>query len=121
MKVQMQGQRLRLRVDEAGLARLLAGEVLENLTRLPGGIDCRQQVRVIDGDAPLVQAVEGGWCFELPGRDLDAYIARLPCREGLAFRLPLPDANEIQIDFEVDVRDSVRSRGVRRKENLKDC
>lgn len=36
MKVQLQQQSMRLRVDEEELARLLAGESVENLTRFGG-------------------------------------------------------------------------------------
>ena len=36
MKIQLQGQSLRLRIDESELARLQVGESIENLTRLPG-------------------------------------------------------------------------------------
>ena len=38
MKVQLQDQSVRLRLDEAELARLLAGESVENMTRF-GGIE----------------------------------------------------------------------------------
>ena len=43
MKVQIQSQSLRLRIDESELARLLAGEVLENQTWLgtPGALSQR--------------------------------------------------------------------------------
>ena len=122
MKIQMQGQRMRLRVDEAELARLQAGEILENLTRLPGGIDCRQQLRVTDDlDARLVPVADAGWCLELPRAQLESYVARLPCREGLGLHLPVSEGDEIDIGFEVDVRDSVRNRGVaKRGRNLPD-
>lgn len=122
MKIQMQGQRMRLRVDEAELARLQAGEILENLTRLPGGIDCRQQLRVTDDlDARLVPAVDAGWRLEVPRAQLESYVARLPCREGLELHLSVSEGVEIEIGFEVDVRDSVRNRGVaKRGRNLPD-
>ncbi|MEO5566745.1 MAG: hypothetical protein ABIR05_08880 [Luteimonas sp.] len=117
MKIQMQGQRIRLRVDEAELARLQAGEVVENLTRLPGGIDCRQQLCVTEGPDALLVAVAAGWQFGLPRDLLQAYVARLPCREGLRLHLPLPGGDDIEFGFEVDVRDSVRNRGVKSSGN----
>ena len=38
MKVQLQGQSLRLRIGEDELARLLDGDVVANETRAPGAI-----------------------------------------------------------------------------------
>lgn len=114
MKVQMQGQRVRLRVDEAELARLQAGEGLENLTRFPGGTVSRQQLRVVPGVTALWTAVEAGWQCGMPIGLLDAYVAQLPCRDALPLHLSLADGSALEIGFEVDVRDSVRNRGSRR-------
>lgn len=110
MKVQMQGQVLRIRIDEAELARLEAGETIENLTRLPGGESARHVVSVAPG-GPSLSVTRDGWTFVLPGALLEPYVARLPCRDGLLVRLPVAGGIELEVDFEVDVRDSVRSRG----------
>mgnify|MGYP006206192543 CR=1 FL=1 len=110
MKVQMQGQVLRIRIDEAELARLQAGETIENLTRLPGGESARHAVSVGQG-GPTLTATSEGWTFLLPRALLEPYVARLPCRDGLLVRLPVAGGIELEVDFEVDVRDSVRSRG----------
>lgn len=115
MKVQMQGQQLRLRISEAELVRLQAGEVIVNLTRMPGGITCRQHLLLGDAAQPALIAEPGGWRFLLPRMRLADYVVRLPCREGLALRLALEDGEVLDIEFEVDVRDSVRSRGVQRR------
>lgn len=117
MKVQLQGQQVRLRISEAELARLQAGETVENLTRLPPGLALRQWLRVCEGPQPALLADAEGWGCLLPPAELAAYVARLPCREGLRLRLPLVEGAEeaLEIDLEVDVRDSVRSRGVSRR------
>ena len=115
MKIQLQGQGMRLRISEAELARLQAGETVENLTRLPGGAACRHALRKVAGAQAALQAEAGGWTFLLPADPLQAYVARLPCRDGLRFRLAVADDDAIEIDFEVDVRDSVRSRGAPRR------
>ncbi len=115
MKVQLQGQLVRLRISEAELARLQAGGTVENLTRLPAGLALRQWLRLGKGSQPeLLVGDAQGWGCLLPPAELAAYVARLPCREGLRLRLPLAEGAEdvIEIDLEVDVRDSVRSRGV---------
>lgn len=117
MKVQLQGQQIRLRISEAELARLQAGEVVENLTRLPAGLPLRQWLRLDEGSQPALPAETDGWGCLLPRAELARYVARLPCREGLRLRLPLAEGAEeaVEIDLEVDVRDSVRSRGMAKR------
>jgi len=115
MKVQLQGQSLRLRIDEAELARLQAGESIENLTRLPGGATLRQQLHLVDADMPTLQLLEDGFEFGLGAAALADYVARLPCRDGLVFSHSITDTDAIEIHFEVDVRDSVKNRGVTRR------
>jgi hypothetical protein len=111
MKVQLQGQTLRFRIDEAELAVLQAGGVVENRTCLPGAC-LTQSVVLTDSPAPTL---ERGVRLQLPRSLLDTYVARLPCRDGLTIRLPLPaDQESLEIVFEVDVRDSVRTRGPRK-------
>ena len=114
MKVQMQGQALRIRISEVELARLRDGETVENLTRLPGDLS-RHQVRMIEGGEPTLAPAPGGWAFGLPHGELDPYVARLPCRDGLAMRLPVDGGGELEVEFEVDVRDSIRSRGTAKR------
>ena len=109
MKVQLQGQSLRLRIDEDELARLLGGADVANATRA-GGAVLRHAVRLEPGDAPLFTADGDGWCFGLPEAALRDYVARLPCRDALAFTLGEGGA-ALALAFEVDVRDSVRHRG----------
>lgn len=101
MRVQQQGQALRLRIDEAELARLLAGEAVENITRWPDGRVEAQRVAL--ADAAQWQRADDGWCVELPQDDVRALAARLPSRDGLAFAL-----DGLDVTFDVDVRDSAR-------------
>ena len=110
MKGQRQGQSLRVRISEAELARLQAGEAVANLTRLPGGENWRHEVGLVGGDEPSLLAVQGGWTLSLPRALLQPYVARLPCRDGLGFRVPVEEGPDLEVDFEVDVRDSVRTR-----------
>lgn len=114
MKVQMQGQVLRIRIDESELAWLQAGETVENLTRLPEGASTRHVVSVAEG-GPSLTATREGWTFLLPRALLEPYVARLPCRDGLVVRLPLEEGGELEVHFEVDVRDSIRSRGTAKR------
>ncbi|MGY1457163.1 MULTISPECIES: hypothetical protein [unclassified Luteimonas] len=110
MKVQLQGQSLRLRIGEDELARLLDGETIANETRA-AGVALRQLLRIAPGEeAPTLSSDGGDWIFALPEGPVRDYVGRLPCRDALEFELPGADAT-LQLAFEVDVRDSVRRRG----------
>ncbi|MCW4454844.1 hypothetical protein OK348_08540 [Flavobacterium sp. MXW15] len=120
MKIQMQRQSLRLRVSEQQLAALRAGEAVENLTRLAPGAVCRQVVTATDDGPACLEISPVVWSLRLPRQALEAYAARLPCREGLGFALPTGDEEVLQVSFEVDVRDSVRHRGTAKRKPAPD-
>ena len=111
MKVQMQGQQLRLRISEAELAQLQSGKTLANLTKLPSGVNCLQALKT--GAQVRWTGAAGDWCFELSQAALEDYVSGLPCRDALVFMMPVPESDAIEIHFEVDVRDSVRTRRAR--------
>jgi len=113
VKVQLQGQSLRLRIGEDELERLLAGGTIANETRA-GAATLRQVVRIVPGDAVALSVESGGWAFDLPEAAVRDYVARLPCREALVFELPSA-GTALDLAFEVDVRDSVRRRGPPRR------
>jgi hypothetical protein len=108
MKVQLQGQALRLRIDEAELARLLDGKALRNETRWPDGQTRWQQLAL--ADRPGWRWEEPGWCLWLAEREVRELAARLPSRDGLLLELPTPDGTALEVRFDVDVRDSTRQR-----------
>ncbi len=117
MKIQINGQQLRFRIDEDALAELLDSGHLTRSSHLSPGVRLVQ--RIVLGDAPdgaALQVEPGAWSLRLPRADLLDYVARLPCREGLEYLLPgaAPDA-PLRVGIEVDVRDSVRRRGPRRR------
>jgi len=108
MRVQLEGQTLRLRVDEAELTQLLAGGVAENRTRLPDG---RQEIQHVHLAHQLAwQREDAHWHIGLPDAEVRALSARLPSREGLHFELATPESGKLDILFDVDVRDSARKR-----------
>lgn len=120
MKLQLQGQRVRLRLDEAELARLLAGDMIVNATDLGAGIEFRQLLGLYAGTAPLLQATAGQWRWHLPEAAVREYVGRLPCREALGFELACHDESGeagavVSLRFEVDVRDSLQLRGARHR------
>lgn len=105
MKLQLQGQTLRFRIDEAELAALLEGEEVVNRTSLPGSATFVQSLTLIERGEAALACMPGHWRLHLPRTEVEAYTTRLPCREGLEFQL-----EQLQLTFEVDVRDSVRKR-----------
>lgn len=115
MKLQLQGQRMRLRLDEAELARLLAGEAIVNATELGTGLRCCQSLRLHADAQPSLQATPGEWHVGLPDAAVRDYVQRLPCREALEFALACDDNAVLMLHFEVDVRDSLQLRGARRR------
>jgi len=108
MRVQLEAQSLRLRIDEAELARLLAGEAVENRTQLPDGRIDSQRLQL--GPDLAWQREHDAWQLVLPATDVRALSERLPSRAGLQFAMSVPGAQALQILFDIDVRDSARKR-----------
>lgn len=108
MRVQLHGQTLRLRIDEAELAVLLAGDRVENATRWPDGRN--QHQRLMLAVQASWQRLDDGWCLTLVEADVRALAARLPSRDGLSFALDTPGGGVLDVLFDVDVRDSLRQR-----------
>lgn len=108
MRVQLEGQSLRLRIDEEELARLLAGGSVDNRTALPDGHVEMHQLSL----APRIGWQREGivWHISLPDTEVRALSQRLPSREGLQFSLSTLSGEVLQIVFDVDVRDSARKR-----------
>ena len=116
MKLQLQGQSVRLRIDEAELARMLAGEAVVNRTRLGATTGFSQSLLLGQGETPVIALQDGDWHVVLPARAVADYVERLPCRHALSFELGMEDGTRLSLDFEVDVRDSLQARGPRRRE-----
>ncbi len=126
MKLQLQGQRVRLRVDEAELARLLAGDTVVNRTLLGAAAEFSQWLVLSAGSGagegigtvPSFVVRDGNWHVALPRDVVESYAGRLPCRHALGFEIDLGGAEMVGVDFEVDVRDSLKARGPRRRQDV---
>lgn len=109
MKLQIEDQRLRFRISEAELTRLLAGTTLSDETRL-GPSDHRwRHLRLQPGTGPRLDWGDGQITLHLPRTAVEDYAASLPRRDALRFTLDCA-GEAVTLDFEVDVRDSVRTR-----------
>ena len=107
MKLQLDGQHLRLRIDEDELSRLLAGDVVVARTRFAGRFAVDATLRIDDRVAPTLEGGIDDWRFVLPAGEVRALAARLPTRDGLGWMLS-PGADALEVRFDVDVRDSAR-------------
>lgn len=114
MKVQLQQQSVRVRVDEDELARLLAGQTLSNLTRLGSAPPWALLIVLGAQDAATLDQEGHAPRIVLPTGLITAYSERLPCRDGLSFRLE-QGHEPVKLQFDVDVRDSIRQRGATRR------
>ena len=108
MRVQMEGQTLRLRVDEAELAQLLSGGLAENCTLLPDGREQIQRIRLAESLAWRHE--DAVWNIDIPEADVRALRDRLPSRDGLRFDIRASATHSLEVLFDVDVRDSARRR-----------
>lgn len=114
MKIQLQQQSVRLRLDESELAQLLNGETLRSATQLGGAGNWSMLLRLQADECVSVMGAAEGVLIGLPYDEVSGLAGRLPCRDGLAWAVDA-DGAVLQLQFDVDVRDSVRQRGPRRR------
>lgn len=103
MRIQLQEQSLRLRVDEDEFKALLEGSVIDATTAV--GRAFRLSFKVVPGDVAAIEGTTAACTITLPRHDIAALASRLPSRDGLSF-----DIDGLAVLLDVDVRDSVRRR-----------
>jgi len=111
MKLQIESQNLRIRIDEDELTRLLAGDTVQTRTAFADAFAIGFFVRLTqDADATVSGTVDN-WLIGVPESALRDHASRLPTREGLRYTLQgKSGAAPLELLFDVDVRDSVRHR-----------
>lgn len=105
LKLQLTENTMRVRVDEAELARLLTGTTLTLCVVHAGRSLLRLQT--VLGHEPGF-AGDSSWTLVLPRDAVCDYVRTLPRRDAL--RIALSEDESLVVMFEVDVRDSVRVR-----------
>jgi hypothetical protein len=111
MKMQIEGQHLRVRIDEDELTRLLAGNVIQAHTQFAEAFAIDVSLYLTDTGTASVAGKAHAWQIALPQGDVREHADRLPTREGLRFVLATSVGEEaLTLLFDVDVRDSVRRR-----------
>lgn len=111
MKLQIEAQKLRVRVDEDELACLLAGARVESHTRFAAAFHMQVALTLTPQANASLSGQPHAWLIGLPLAAVREHAASLPSREGLHFTLA-GDADEppLELLFDVDVRDSTRRR-----------
>lgn len=109
MKLQWSQRSLRVRIDEHELAQLQADAAVRADCRLAPTLAWSAQLQ--RGDQFALAATAGHLQLTVAAPALADYAARLPCREGLDWP-PGAVPSALTVTLEVDVRDSVRQRGV---------
>ena len=110
MKLQIDGQALRIRVDEAEFGRLLEWDDVVMHTLVPD-TEFQLRLRPVAGGSLQLSCDGDDWRLDLPLPLLVDYRDRLPCRDGILAEQALANGAVLTLSFEVDVRDSVRVRG----------
>jgi hypothetical protein len=111
MKLQIEAQHLRIRIDEDELAQLLDGHVVAARTHFAKAFTMQVTLRLHHAVEPLFSGQADAWQVGLPEADVREHAARLPTRDGLRYPLPgAQDVDALELLFDVDVRDSVRKR-----------
>ena len=111
MKLQLEGQNLRVRIGEDELARLLAGEAIDACTQFAQAFAMSCTLRLAAGEAARFSGQPDAWQIDIPDAAVREHALRLPTREGLKFLLATgADGDPLELLFDVDVRDSVRQR-----------
>lgn len=112
MKLQLQSGSLRLRVGEAELAQLLAGERLSLRLGVRAAPLFCLQLTLADH---LHFEAGHDWRLALPRGEIEAYVNTLPNKAACRFLLDDGAEQSLSLDFDVDVRDSLQQRGPRRR------
>jgi len=112
MKLQIEGQHLRVRIDEDELARLLAGNAVHAHTRFAEAFAMVIELKLqADAATAKLTGQADAWRIALPEAAVCDHAGRLPTRDGLRFLLPgRSPGDELTLLFDVDVRDSVKRR-----------
>ena len=111
MKLQIEGQSLRVRIGEEELAQLLAGQAIEAVTQCADVFAIGYSIELTPADEAKLSGSPAAWRIAIPEAQVRNHATLLPTREGLRFILPgASEEDSLQLLFDVDVRDSVRRR-----------
>lgn len=112
MKLNVDTSRLRLRLSEDELGRLIKQGSIEQIWSCPDGSSARCVLRLMPShDAAFCGGNMQALDVRLPHQDFVAFAAERPRRDGFTFV-----QGDIRVSVEVDVRDSHRRRSAQSAE-----
>jgi hypothetical protein len=112
MRVQLENDTIRVRIDEDELAELLDGVALLGSTAFGSAFVMRYAVDATRHEHCLLDGNAHEWRLEVPQAELQALRDRLPSKDGLTYDIPGRDTVATRVLLDVDVKDSVRRRRV---------
>ncbi|UPG85178.1 hypothetical protein L2Y94_17985 [Luteibacter aegosomatis] len=109
MRVQLENDTIRIRVDEDELAELLGDVALLGSTAFGRAFTMRYAIDATDGEVSLDGSAHE-WRLEVPRAQLLELKSRLPSKDGLVFEISGNNTAATRVLFDVDVKDSLRRR-----------
>lgn len=111
MKLQIEGQHLRVRIDEDELAHLLSGDAIHARTGFAQAFAIGFELSLVAAETASLAGQADVWKISLPRTAVVEHAGRLPTRDGLRFVLTGGSVeDDLTLLFDVDVRDSVKRR-----------
>jgi len=110
MRVQLEDDTVRVRINEDELTELLQDVALLGSTSFGMAFTMRYAIDATDADACTLSGTAHEWRMEVPRGALRELQAKLPSKDGLTFDIPGRDTVATTVRFDVDVKDSLRRR-----------
>lgn len=110
MRVQLENDTIRVRIDEDELAELLGDVALLGSTAFGRAFTMRYAIDATDAAHCALEGDAHEWRLAVPRAQLLALKARLPSKDGLVFDIPGHDTVATMVLFDVDVKDSLKRR-----------
>ncbi|KAF1003595.1 MAG: hypothetical protein GAK28_04574 [Luteibacter sp.] len=110
MRVQLENDTIRVRIDEDELGELLDNVALLGSTAFGKAFTMRYAIDATERDACVLDGNAHEWRLEVPRTQLLDLKARLPSKDGLIFDIPGLDTVATKVLFDVDVKDSLKRR-----------
>lgn len=110
MRVQLEDDTIRVRIDEDELGELLKDVALLGSTAFGTAFTMRYSVDATEAATCTLSGTAHEWRLVVPRTALLDLEARLPSKEGLVFDIPGHDTVAATVRFDVDVKDSLRRR-----------
>lgn len=110
MRVQLENDTIRVRVDEDELDVLLQGGALSGSTAFGQVFTMRYAFDATPASVCGLSGDASAWRIGVPHADLEALKLSLPNKDGLFFEIPGHESVATTVRFDVDVKDSLRRR-----------